>query len=66
MPSPALLQDVLILSQMTRLSLSGLARDCCSFTLRKPKDRILQTFFVVKVMLLALIFSRFLSLEVDD
>ena len=39
MPGPAfsliLLQDVLILSQMTYLSLSGLARDCCSFIFEK-------------------------------
>ena len=37
MPKPGfsfiLLQDVLILSRMTYLSLSGLARDCCSFIL---------------------------------
>ena len=55
MPSPALLQDVLILSRMTYLSLSGLARECCSFILRKLKDDFTETFFVVKVMLLALI-----------
>ena len=50
-----LLQDVLILSRMTYLSLSGLARDCCTFTLRKLKVHFTETFFVVKVMLLALI-----------
>ena len=59
MPGPAfsllLLQDVLILSQMTYLSLSGLARDCCSFILRKLEVGSRETFSVVKVMVLALI-----------
>ena len=50
-----LLQDVLILSQMTYLSLSGFARDCCSFTLRKLKVGFRETFCVVNVLLLALI-----------
>ena len=48
-----MLQDVLILSRMTYLSLSGLARDRCSFILRKLKDDFKETIFVVKVMPLA-------------
>ena len=50
-----LLQDALILSRMTYWSFPGLARDCCSFILRKLKVDSRETFSVVKVMLLALI-----------
>lgn len=54
---------IFVMPRCIDLSLSGFARECCSFTLRKLKGWFREKFCIVKVMLLACIRSSILPVE---